>query len=433
MLRLTGTLAVFGSGSALPTQDERSSSKLELSFNPPAAVLHPPTHITHLDARSEAVIAQARLETNPAAEVLERLGARPACALPSPPVKLTRAAFMAIHAHQHETWPTDHQVADLISSAATLRKGLLLGGAKQPLVLALTYPLADDANWILSKAGVIYRRIQLVSGLNTKFSCFRATIAKLAAWTLSDDYDRIVLLDFDVVVMCNLDRLFDTYLNGGIAARNQKNRIWMKGHLLTQLNSGVMVMQPNANRWTAINRTLYSILPTDLNITCEEENAALRGDQRFLSYHFGVVEQQPFRALPDCFNNLDTKSCFGPWCSQDPPTIHVSDGTCVFHSDYVGPDMRHDYRMDSVPSFARQVTCEWRRQWLAVENELHGELARVPRLNLARPKETPAELARTHVAGCSRLWARSAETLCQMPKCGPPSSSVGLPEDVPIA
>lgn len=113
-------------------------------------------------------------------------------------------AFVSVHAYANT--PSWNEQNRLVVGALSMNSGLRLAGSQYPLVLATTYALDTALGSRLARAQIGTKRIPLVSTDDTNFGCFRATVAKLAIWSLVD-FERVVLLDLDMLVMCNLDQL----------------------------------------------------------------------------------------------------------------------------------------------------------------------------------------------------------------------------------
>ncbi|KAI0757153.1 nucleotide-diphospho-sugar transferase [Daedaleopsis nitida] len=90
-------------------------------------------------------------------------------------------------------------------------------GAKYPLVVMTTPSLSPGAREVLKKRGMIVRDIDHLYPSEGTYKLaehdarFRDTWTKLRAFELIE-YDRVVMLDADMIVMRNMDDLFDTEL-----------------------------------------------------------------------------------------------------------------------------------------------------------------------------------------------------------------------------
>ncbi|KAK7064125.1 Galactinol synthase 2 [Favolaschia claudopus] len=187
-----------------------------------------------------------------------------------------------------------------ISGTLVLDYGLKAAGSKYPLVVMVTPALSQDARDVLKNSGITMREIQSLlptEGTHTVSKAdqrFGDTWTKLRAFELTE-YDRVVLLDSDMVVKKNMDDLMTRTLPpGGIAAVHvcacNPRKIpdypadWVpencahtavsspthtppaptdKPRPYGQLNSGTVVLEPSLE----LANSLYHFLATDERIT----------------------------------------------------------------------------------------------------------------------------------------------------------------------
>ncbi|KAF7307029.1 Glycosyltransferase family 8 protein [Mycena indigotica] len=109
-----------------------------------------------------------------------------------------------------------------LAGTLVLNEGLRESGSKYPLVVMVTPELPQIVVDVLKKCGIIVRTIQPLrpeEGVNTLVDArFQETWTKLRVFEL-EEFERVVLLDSDMLVKKNIDDLMDISLvPGGIAA-----------------------------------------------------------------------------------------------------------------------------------------------------------------------------------------------------------------------
>lgn len=122
-----------------------------------------------------------------------------------------------------------------------------------------------------------------------EFSHWSYTFDKLLVWEL-EEYDKIVYLDSDMVLMNNVDELFDYSNLSGVAAGNLMNPSW------TRLNSGTLVIEPNRNLADAM---IAAIPATIKERQSKGENI---GDQDVINYCFPTWYKDLDKHLPEGYN-----------------------------------------------------------------------------------------------------------------------------------
>ena len=118
-----------------------------------------------------------------------------------------------------------------------LGKSLEASGTRCPRVVLATPDISDAARARLTKQGWLIRDVAAIDNPSIDhvlFARFANVFTKLRAWELVE-FDRVVLLDADTLVLQNVDELFD---RPGFAAAPDI-------FLPDRFNSGVMVLQPS--------------------------------------------------------------------------------------------------------------------------------------------------------------------------------------------
>ncbi|KAI0785979.1 nucleotide-diphospho-sugar transferase [Abortiporus biennis] len=101
-----------------------------------------------------------------------------------------------------------------LAATLVLHSTLVSVGSKYPLVVMVTPQLAEESRRILSKRGIVIRDVESlkpaegVHNLVEHDQRFADTWTKLRAFGLTE-YERIVMLDSDMIVMRNMDELME--------------------------------------------------------------------------------------------------------------------------------------------------------------------------------------------------------------------------------
>jgi alpha-N-acetylglucosamine transferase len=165
-----------------------------------------------------------------------------------------------------------------------LGRSLRATGTREPMVLMVTEDVPQAARARLAGQGWTLREIAPVKNPTPVgqqlFPRFDKVFTKLRAWELVD-FDKVVLLDADMVVLQNIDALFE---RPELAAAPD----FLVPH---RFNSGLMVLEPSSEKLPRMLRALASAPSYD------------GGDQGFLNEHFGDWYTGPGeRRLPTWYN-----------------------------------------------------------------------------------------------------------------------------------
>lgn len=214
--------------------------------------------------------------------------------------------------------PSDHGVVwrrenGIVNAVLLLQHALEKSGASRPLVALTVGALHPDHTKSLQAAGVALLPIPRVEPPASSASWTRSHWTKLAAWGVSE-YDKLVLLDVDVLPFCDLDALFSVDAPAYTAERLDKNLARMEP------NTGVGVVAPSPQ--------FLSTLLVHL-----QDAAASRtgGDQGYLSSML-----PPWHELPRGYDVLRLRDHGHP--PIDTSVSELDDRTlaaCAVH--YVGP------------------------------------------------------------------------------------------------
>lgn len=125
-----------------------------------------------------------------------------------------------------------------------------------------------------------------------RYSHWNNTFDKLQIWGLTQ-FEKIVFLDSDLLVLSNIDELFDHEPFSGVCA----GKSWPGNEDWRGINSGVMVVRPDFD----VMQKLISIVPSVAE-KCKRENR-LMGDQDVLQYYLTEKwDETPSLQLEEGYN-----------------------------------------------------------------------------------------------------------------------------------
>jgi glycogenin glucosyltransferase len=138
-----------------------------------------------------------------------------------------------------------------------LHRSLQRTGTPHPFLLLITPGITARARAVLAGAGIVCRTIErpvaVASGVSRR-ARWDATYAKIHLFDLVD-FDKIVFLDADMLVTRSLDHLFDRPHMSAVNAGGL-----LPGHeSWTQLNSGLLVVEPSRELFAALARRLAAL------------------------------------------------------------------------------------------------------------------------------------------------------------------------------
>lgn len=171
-----------------------------------------------------------------------------------------------------------------VPGAEVLGKSLAASGTTLPRVAMVTSDLSTEARSRLRVQGWELRDVEPIRNPTPDamlvFPRFASVFTKLRAWELAD-FDRVVFLDADTLVLTNVDDLFD---RAGFAAAPDF-------FLPDRFNSGVMVVPPSASTFERMVAALAAAPSYD------------GGDQGFLNTFYADWYAMPIEhRLPVGYN-----------------------------------------------------------------------------------------------------------------------------------
>jgi glycogenin len=192
-----------------------------------------------------------------------------------------------------------------------LHESLRRHGARYPLVVGISAGLDEQTKHQLRQAGILVRDIppslaipkEMVDGNGH----WGHTFDKIQLFGLTE-FSKLVYVDSDMIVLSNIDELFDKPHMSGVAAGRLVNPDWKR------LNGGLMVIEPQAG----LAEKIFGALPQALAEMKERGDHAI-GDQDLLNAYYPG------------------------WAST--PELEVDQGYNVFQchlDDYIE---KHDYRL----------------------------------------------------------------------------------------
>jgi len=154
-----------------------------------------------------------------------------------------------------------------LAGVETLGRSLEDTGSGIPRVVMVTSDVTSDARKILAAQGWLIREVTEVpcpdNGNDLIFERYRRSFTKLRAFDLAE-YDKVVFLDADTVVVSNVDDLFQRPAFAAAPDFFMPDRF----------NSGVMVLEPSRELFQAIVGSIGNLDNYD------------GGDQGLLNAHF---------------------------------------------------------------------------------------------------------------------------------------------------
>ena len=155
-----------------------------------------------------------------------------------------------------------------VLGARVLGQSLRETGTKSDLIALCTEGVSKNEKIILRSDGWMIREVRTVenpyNGLSSRGIYFKGIFTKLLIWNMTE-YERIIYLDADVLVVANIEHMFDC---GTFCAAYRHSDLF---------NAGILVVEPSAS----IYKDMIEKIPL---ITSYDD-----GDQGFLNVYFKNV------------------------------------------------------------------------------------------------------------------------------------------------
>jgi lipopolysaccharide biosynthesis glycosyltransferase len=236
-----------------------------------------------------------------------------------------------------------------------LGKSLEAHGTIVPRVVLVTADVSEAARTRLSEQGWQVRDVEPLDNPNPEtvhlFERFRSVFTKLRAWELVD-FDKVVLLDADVITLQNIDDLFE---RPSISAAPDF-------FLPDRFNTGLTVLEPSKELFARLNDALWETPSYD------------GGDQGFLNeffsdwYAMDVSHRLPagYNLQNFIFQFLQGHPSLKQALQREAKVIHYS----VQKPWRAKPALTGGSKAwwDAYFGAHPEKACEWRRRWHAMED-----------------------------------------------------------------
>lgn len=173
--------------------------------------------------------------------------------------------------------------------ALVLWKSLQDTKPKHPFHLLVTPNLSTETTTLISKAGIKTIKIDPIKNpiLNDPKDRRFYNYSKLNMWGLTQ-FDKIVYLDADMVVMHNIDELFDKPNLSSTNAGGMIHKDWK------QLNSGLIVLEPS--------QSIFNHMKSQVGVIEKEKG---KGDQAFIHQYYADWPERKELHLHHVYNTFD--------------------------------------------------------------------------------------------------------------------------------
>ena len=194
------------------------------------------------------------------------------------------------------TFATLLSSSDYLLGVIVLYKSLQKYGKTQyPFLCVCSKSIKDDDISKLQKLGIKCKKLAIsatedidLSEQPPEYQHWNNTFDKLLLWGLTE-YDKIVFLDSDMMVMDNIDDLFEKPRLTGVALGQQLfNR--------NQLNAGLIVIEPNEE----ICKQIISLIPETVNKYITERGFV--GDEEVINNYIPDWMDKPELHLHEGYN-----------------------------------------------------------------------------------------------------------------------------------
>ncbi|SEQ81724.1 glycosyltransferase family 8 protein [Microlunatus flavus] len=214
-----------------------------------------------------------------------------------------------------------------LTGVRVLRASLARAGSPYPFVVVVTPTITAEDRALLEADGCLVREVQPIrppAGLQDHYANarFAEVWTKLAVWSLTE-FDRLVVLDADMLAVQNMDELFDLELAPGQVAachacRCNPNKIatypasWTPQHCAythveagepsvaeadPYVNGGTLVLQPDRAVYEELLRELAAVQDLGRYVFAEQDflNEHFRGRWVVLPYVYNALKTLPFQ------------------------------------------------------------------------------------------------------------------------------------------
>ncbi|GER42671.1 plant glycogenin-like starch initiation protein [Striga asiatica] len=194
-----------------------------------------------------------------------------------------------------------HSSESYVCGAITLAQSLLRSGTHRDLILLLDLSISEPKRAALAQAGWTLRFIHRIRNPRAEKNSYNEyNYSKFRLWQLTD-YDKVIFIDSDIIVLRNLDILF------------QFPQMSATGNDASIFNSGIMVIEPS-------NCTFDMLMQKRKEIVSYNG-----GDQGFLNEVFVWWHRLPRRVnfLKNFWSNSSTEAGVkNQLLGSDPPKLY---------------------------------------------------------------------------------------------------------------
>ena len=175
-----------------------------------------------------------------------------------------------------------------------LHESLRRTGTRQPFVVAIASHIASHIDAVLESAGMIVRRIPETTAIPKHMiegnGHWGRTFDKVHLFGL-DEFSKLVYVDADMLVLTNMDELFDKPNMSAVPAGKLIHPEWIR------LNGGLLVIEPQAHLADAIFATLPQAMEEVTGMGVEN-----MGDQDLLNAYYPNWRNTPALELDQGYN-----------------------------------------------------------------------------------------------------------------------------------
>ncbi len=192
-----------------------------------------------------------------------------------------------------KTYMTVFTNKNYLGGVKVLKKSLELVSSKYPLTVLIPEGIDEEIIEELIAENISYSTVKpfddsIFKAENT-VSHWKDTFFKLEIFNQLS-YDKIVFLDADMVVLKNIDALFDYPHMSCVAAGQELHDDW------GDLNSGIMVLEPNSEDYYGLMKLVPEVYKTRMS-----QNLGV-GDQDVIKAYFSDWKGVPELHIPGEYN-----------------------------------------------------------------------------------------------------------------------------------